>query len=381
MSKEKIDVLIIGGGVAGLASAISLSKNNINTILLEKNSEFGARIKGEIINQNAEIFKKLFDNGLPENVKKIVFKTAKYYTPTLKKHAIRNFPNNIKIGIEYKTLINELLKTSIKQGVDLRNNSEVIEFIIKDKKIIGVKYENLDIIKEIYPRVIICASGLDFFHRISPFIDKPKNIFPVLKLIVDNINIPDPSQLEFFLLSIPGVIYLFPKSMRMAELGVMIWTNMIEKEIDLDFTLNYNLQNNKILKTRLQNHKIIYRCKEEIPMGGPIKKIYYQNIFFIGNVAGHVGAVGGSGIISSMTIGYELGSFLSHLLKEKDELNINDFEDCQRKISKLPIYKWLRQEKSNAKVMREILYKNYKDIDDIDNLWDKFKFMIESRGA
>ncbi|MHA1231459.1 MAG: hypothetical protein ACTSRP_08390 [Candidatus Helarchaeota archaeon] len=61
------------------------------------------------------------------------------------------------------------------------------------------------------------------------------------------------------------------------------------------------------------------------------------------------------------------------------KINKDDFQDCQKKLFKLEIFKWLKKEKSNAKVMRQILYENTEKIEDIDQIWDKFKFFIENR--
>ena len=95
---------------------------------------------------------------------------------------------------------------------------------------------------------------------------------------------------------------------------------------------------------------------------------------------GQIGAVGGSGLVSSMTIGYELGNLLGVILQEKGELSIDDCEGCEKKILKSEIYRWLKKEQSTAKAMREILYSNT-DINHIDEIWDKFKYVIETRGA
>ena len=385
MAKKDPDIIIIGGGVAGLSASIGSIRGGLkNVILLEKNNEFGLRIKGEVINKDAEIFKKIFKTkgGLPENVINIVFKTAKYYTPSMKKSALRKFPNNIKVGIEYRKLIDELLSVAIKEEVDIRINSRVLELIKQNNKIIGVKFQEFGVIKELYPKIIICAVGLHSNLSI-PSIKAPKNVCLANKFNVRNINLSDQFQLDFFLLDIPGVIYIFPKSKTEAELGIMIWTDQIHAidNINPNNILHNNIEKNPILKDRLINAKIIYYSKEKLAMGGSNKEIFTPNTFFIGDLMGHVGAVGGSGIISCLNIGYDLGLTVSKLLLEKDELTNQDFLDCQRMINKSEIGKWLKKEQSNAKLMREILYKDFKNIDHIDSLWDKFKYLVESRGA
>jgi len=49
MQKQSFDVIIIGGGLAGLTSAIHLSKNNIDVLLIEKNSYPKHKVCGEYI--------------------------------------------------------------------------------------------------------------------------------------------------------------------------------------------------------------------------------------------------------------------------------------------------------------------------------------------
>lgn len=46
---EKVDVIVIGGGLAGLSSAIHLSKNNFKVLLIEKNSYPKHKVCGEYI--------------------------------------------------------------------------------------------------------------------------------------------------------------------------------------------------------------------------------------------------------------------------------------------------------------------------------------------
>ena len=383
MDYEKTDILIIGGGVAGLSCAIGLkNESNLKIVLLEKYNEFGSKIKGEIVNQKSEIFKKIFNNKFPVNIRNVIFKTAKYYTPTTKKFAIRKFPFDTKIGIEYRKLIDELVKVLTQSDVDIRINSEVIELIEKNDKFIGVKYKDTNGIKEIYSKIIVCAAGIDFLSLCNRFTTPPKNICPAIKLNAENVDIPDQSQLEFFLLEIPSIIYLFPKSKTKAEIGIILWNDQVKnnEKFNLHEILMEQINSHQILKKRLANAKFIYYSKEKLPLGGPLKNLYFPNIFFIGDMAGHVGAIGGSGIVSSMSIGYYLGVYLKDLFNIKKDFTDNDFIKCQKLINKLNITKWLKKEASNAKVMRNILYSTYPNKNFIDDIWDKFKYFIESRG-
>ncbi len=380
MSFENFDVVVIGGGVGGLSAAISFNRQELNVLLLEQDNEFGKRIKGEVINKSAEIFKKIFNQDeLPNSISRIVYKSAKYYTPSSKKHALRLLPSGEKIGIEYRQLVDELLKIIISEGGIIKLNSEVKELIQRDEEIIGLKYQEFDQITEIFPKLIICAIGFHSKLKLPPQLNRPKYICPAIKIVAEGLNIPDRHELEFFLLNIPSVIWIFPKLHDRAELGITLW--MDHEQYELKAILDEAAQTHPILKERLSKGTPIYHSSEILTFGGPLKRSYFPNMFVIGDAMGHVGAIGGSGIISSMTIGYQLGEILGKTLKATGKLQPEDFDKAQRFINESPIGKWLKKEQSSAKAMREILYKPRKSPDEIDALWDKFKGFIENRRA
>ncbi|NVM31571.1 MAG: FAD-dependent oxidoreductase [Candidatus Helarchaeota archaeon] len=100
MNSQTIDVAVIGGGVAGLSVAISFKRQGLNVLLLEQENEFRKRIKGEVIDKSADIFIKIFNKkGLPESISRIVFNSAKYYTPSTKKYAHRSLLSGDKIAL------------------------------------------------------------------------------------------------------------------------------------------------------------------------------------------------------------------------------------------------------------------------------------------
>jgi len=384
MSSENIDVVIIGGGVAGLAAATSFARTGLEVILLEQNNEFGKLIRGEVINRSAIIFKELFGaEGLPKSCIEVTYKAGDYYTPSTLKYAHRILPSGEKVGINYRKLIDELVYLASRENVNLQLNSKVIELIEKNTKINGLKYQKFDEETEIFPKLIIGAMGFHTDLSIPSNLKPPKAVCPALKIIVENMEIPDAGVLEFFFLEIPALIWIFPKSQTRAELGIMIWKDLIESpsEINLNKLLDEKIRTHPILKERLAHGNYIYYAPEMLAFGGPVMTTYIPNLFFIGDVMGHVGAVGGSGIVSSLTTGYDLGQFLGKVLNEKGELATGDFQEAQQIINKSEIGKWLKKEQSSATAMRKILYEPLKSPEAIDEMWDKFKGFIESRGA
>ncbi|TFF89457.1 MAG: NAD(P)/FAD-dependent oxidoreductase [Promethearchaeota archaeon] len=382
-STDDLDVVVVGGGVAGLSSAIAFARNGLKVVLLEKNNEFGLRIKGEIINKESDIFREIFRSIRFSDIINISFKHAKYHTPSLKKFALRTFPDDIKVGIEYRKLINTLVKISINEGVKIKINSKVIAPIKEDNKIVGVVFEQNGIVKRMNSKIIIYAIGLNSSLKLPNDIKYPDNVFKALKMNMENLNLLDPTQLEFFLLDIPGVIYVFPKSETKAEIGFMIWNNLFKErsKINLSDIFRLKITSHPTLSKILKNATVVYQSMEKLPMGGPVNKIYEPNVFIVGDIAGTVGAVGGSGIVSSMTIAYKIGNLASKIIKQHNKLEREDFEEISNKIKKIEKWKWLKKERSNAKAMRKFLYGGSEGSDHIDEIWDRFKYLIESRGA
>ncbi len=378
MSSNIIDIVVIGGGVAGLSAAIGFKRQKLSVLLLEQENEFGKRIKGEVIDNAAEIFLKVFNQkGIPHSISRIVYKSAKYYTPSTKKFTHRPLPSGDKIGIEYRELIDELLSIAIKEGVQIKLNSEVLEILEQDGKIIGLKYREREEIREVFPKLIISAVGFHTKLELPTDIKPPKNICPAIKIVAEDLNIPDPHEFEFFLLDIPAIIWIFPKLRNRAELGVTTWLD--HDQYDLKSILDQAAKTHPILKNRLNRGQYIYFALEILAFGGPVKRTFKPNLFAIGDAMGHVGAVGGSGIVSSMTIGYDLGEYFGKILQDEGELQPADFEEAQKLINKSPIGKWLKKEQSLARNLRELLYKPRKSPEEIDTLWDLSKGFIEDR--
>ena len=82
---KKVDVLIVGGGLAGLVSALHLSKHNIQVLLIEKNSYPKHKVCGEYISNEVLPYLKYldinpFDLGA-QKINKFLLSTPKPQNP------------------------------------------------------------------------------------------------------------------------------------------------------------------------------------------------------------------------------------------------------------------------------------------------------------
>ncbi|NCB48069.1 MAG: NAD(P)/FAD-dependent oxidoreductase [Clostridia bacterium] len=183
----EVDVLIVGGGIAGLTSAAYLTKNNYNVLVCEKQPKLGGLISSYKINGFT------FDNGIR------AFENSGIMIPMLKDFniSIELLPNPVKIGIgnEFvevndrnflKSYKNLLAKNFPKE----KNN---IETIVKKIELI---MNHFDVLYEIdNPIFIENMNNLRYlFKTLFPWLVKYKKSIKKVK----EFNIPVVNYLKQF---------------------------------------------------------------------------------------------------------------------------------------------------------------------------------------
>ena len=159
--------IVIGGGPAGMMSAITSAKNGNETILIEKNNSLGKKLlitgKGRC-NITSALDINEFISNIPGNGKFLyscfqnfsnidIIKLLKDNGLEVKKErGNRIFPVTDKSLDVLKCFINELKKNK----VIIKNNSRVKKILVKQDVVSGVELENGEII---YADKIILATG------------------------------------------------------------------------------------------------------------------------------------------------------------------------------------------------------------------------------
>jgi len=132
MIKHGYDVIIIGGGPAGLAAAEELAKNKKSVLLLEKNKEIGPKICG------GGLTTKISELNIPLELVDKKFHTIKAYAG--RKMYYFTLPWRFLATIDRKKLGQYQLKKVLLQGAEIRTNTLVQEItnthvVINDQKI------------------------------------------------------------------------------------------------------------------------------------------------------------------------------------------------------------------------------------------------------
>lgn len=161
----KCDVLVVGGGPAGLSTALLLSKRGYSTIILEKEKKCGPQFTKYDITEGNKLREIIKELNIKPN--KILFR-SEWISPK------NNFILDSKIedyyfkrGPENDSIENLLLEKLNKDKVFF--NSKIISTETKKKKIISVKIRRDNKQIQIQPKNVISAEGpsSDFRERLK----------------------------------------------------------------------------------------------------------------------------------------------------------------------------------------------------------------------
>ena len=163
-------VVIVGGGPAGMLAGISAIKSKNEVIIIEKMDILGKKLlitgKGRC-NITSNLPMDEFIKNVPGNGKFLYSSfnnfTNKDIVNILEAEGVKSkvergqrvFPMSDKAIDVRDALLNKLIKL----GAKIYKNSEAKEIIVKDKKVIGLKYKSENVIKEIKCDKLILATG------------------------------------------------------------------------------------------------------------------------------------------------------------------------------------------------------------------------------
>lgn len=240
------DVIVVGGGPAGISAAITIARAGLNVILFERGRFSGAKnvFGGAIYTKpTKEIFPN-FETSAPLERKNIMHK----YAILGEEDATVVSYNNKNAEASSYTVIRAkfdrwMAEEAKKAGVTIVEETVVKELLVEDDRVVGVKTE----LEEVGAKIVILADGVNSLlaRQIGLREDiEPKDVALSVKEVIklDKEKINDRFNLE----DGEGCVYqLFGASM-LGKLGLgFLYTNENSISIGLGITLN-ELTENKI---------------------------------------------------------------------------------------------------------------------------------------
>lgn len=148
----KTDIVIVGGGPAGLSAAKSAASQGLDVILLEKSSEIGYPIH----TSGGSWIKELVDLGISE---RYFHPIKKYRFMSLSEEASFSFEEPKNCVLDIRGLYQHLAEEAAKKGAKIFVHTKVFEPILENGYVKGVKASGIEGDIEIKANITIDASG------------------------------------------------------------------------------------------------------------------------------------------------------------------------------------------------------------------------------
>lgn len=288
---KSYDVIIVGGGPAGLICADKLKDSGLSTLLLEKDSIFGDKVcAGGLTRKDLAVI-----DVPPELFEHTVYKTA-VHSP--KRESMAEPPEAVVFTIDRKVLGKWQRQQLDGSLVEVRTNAQVSEIkaesvILKGGEEIGYKF-------------LVGADG--YTSLVRRYLKLPLK----RKLIGIQYIVPVPGldpKLEIFLDSKHfGAWYgwIFPHKEKIS-VGCCC---------DTRFYSSKKLKNNFYEWLKLKNIDISGAEYQSAPISYDYRGLKFDNIFLVGEAAGIASGLTGEGIYQSLVTGIQVASYI----QGKDEM-------------------------------------------------------------
>ena len=301
----KCDVLVVGGGPAGLGAAIISSKKGLKTILVEKSSEIGYPAKS-----SAFTWKEVVENwGLPNSVMAQWINSFYICSVHSDREAEIDFGSIVGGTLNFHVFLQELAFQAIRHGTKFILSERVSEPMMDGDFVCGIKTEKNN---EIKSKIVIDCSGP------SAIIAKKAGLIPSkrdAKLGIGfeyemlNYNARNSNAIEFYVGKeeiVPvGYAWVFPTGKDRARVGVSTVLNTAEKieKKSIRYYEDRFLGKESPIYDRVKDAQPFEIHTGAYSLEGMLSKIYSNGLMVAGDSASQASMLVGEGIRYALEFG------------------------------------------------------------------------------
>lgn len=350
---QLFDIIIAGGGPAGLAAAKASANKGLHVLVLEKSREIGYPVH----TSGGSWTRELKELGIPDQY---IHPIHRLEFISKSAHASFHYDQPEICIIDVRAVYQHLAEQAALSGAEILTNTTVQEAILEAGKICGVKAVRNGIPVEFKARLVIDASGFGGVIARQMGLAKPVTSYgngAEYEIVTKGWQ-QDKTTILLGSDFLPvGYAWLFPYGENRVRVGFGIIApgckdnplKLLENFINSDHPVAQKLRPYSIMETHLG-------C---VPNSGYIDKSFADNLLIAGDSAGQVLGIAGEGIRLALDIGRMAGETAALSLSENDTSAafLRSYETSWKT-------KFARSIEINARLNQII--RNYKDAQ-----WDK----------
>jgi len=348
------DVIIVGGGPAGLAAAEKIAQENRKVIVLEKNPQIGYPVH----TTGGSWIRDMRVLGIPENLYHSVTR-CRFISPN--NEVVISYPHEEACVIDVRGVYQFLAKRATIAGAHIKLKTTVLDPIIQDNYVKGIKARVDDKNFNLYSKIVIDASGVGAIIAQKIGLRSKLTRFGLgaeYELYAPSCN-PEESVIILDDRIAPcGYGWIVPCGNNRVRVGIAIIhpDNMDNPRLYLDKLV----QGDHRFKVLFRNAELIEYHFGAIPSAGVNKKFVGNGSMVVGDAAGQSSPLIGEGIRYVIYAGYLAGDIAVEAIRKS-----NYSEQFLSKYEKL----WRKQYERNHKIAYRI---NKKIVTFSGEKWDRY---------
>jgi len=366
--RNKTEVIVVGGGPAGISAAITVARAGKKVVLIERGSYSGSKnvFGGAIyVQPTKEIFPN-FEESAPLERKTV---SHKYILRTETKTVSVDYMAREEASSSYSVIRSKfdrwMAQEAQKEGVVLVTETFVKELLVKENKVVGVKTE----LEEYFADIVILADGVN--SLLAKQIGLRKEIKPkdvalgvkeVIKLGKDKIeerfNLKDGegAVYEIFgdpMLGMLGLGYVYTNK-ETISIGIGISLDELAKRKLKPYEILDGIKSHPSFSPLVKDGELVEYSAHLIPEGGykKLPKLYSHGVLVVGDSAMLVNNIHWEGTNLAMISG-KLAGETAIIALDKNDFSANTLALYQKKLEKSFIIKDLKTYKNVMDIVHD----------------------------